>query len=57
MRHKKDPVIGTGILLARSMITLVYNAIKDNNANSLFNNSQPVSVPGMGPGESYMGLV
>ena len=39
------------------MITPVYNAIKDNNTNSLFNNSQSVSVPGMGPGESYMGLI
>ena len=37
-------------------ITLVYNAKEANNTNSLFDNSQSVSVTGMGPGKSYMGL-
>ena len=37
-------------------VTPVYNAKEDNNTNSLFNNSQSVSVPGMGPGKSYTGL-
>ena len=55
--HKRDPVIGTGLLFWRSKITLVYNAIKDNKANSLFNNSQSVSVPRMGLGKSYTGLI
>ena len=32
-------MIGTRILLAWSMITLVYNVIKDNNTNGLFNKS------------------
>ena len=50
-------MIGTGILLARSMIAPVYNTIKDNDTNSLFNKSQSVSVPGIGPGESYTGLI
>ena len=37
-------------------VTPVYNAKEDNNTNSLFDNSQSVSVPRMGPGKSYMGL-
>ena len=37
-------------------VTPVYNAKEDNNTNSLFDNSQSVSVPRMGPGKSYTGL-
>ena len=50
-------MIGTRLLLAWSMITPVYNVIKDHNTNSLFNNSQSVRVPRIGPGESYTGLM
>ena len=42
------------MLLIRNMVTPdSYGITKDNNANSLFNNSKSVRVPGMGQGELH----